>query len=47
MSNTEFEGDDDGHGYGDHIFLAKQAQPSNRPVSQTRIRNVVLDVPTE
>jgi hypothetical protein len=29
VSNTEFEGGDDGHGYGDHIFLVKQAQPSH------------------
>jgi hypothetical protein len=28
VSNTEFEGGDDRHGYGDYIFLAKQAQPS-------------------
>jgi hypothetical protein len=29
VSNTEFEGGDDGHGYGDCIFLVKQAQPSH------------------
>jgi hypothetical protein len=29
VSNTEFEGGDDGHGYGDHIFLVKQSQPSH------------------
>jgi hypothetical protein len=30
VSNTEFEGGDDGHGYGDCIFLVKQAQPSHK-----------------
>jgi hypothetical protein len=29
VSNTEFEGGDDGHGLGDYTFLAKQAQPSH------------------
>ena len=29
VSNTEFEGGDDGHGHGDHTFLVKQAQPSH------------------
>ena len=29
MSNTESEGGDDGHGYGDYTFLVKQAQPSH------------------
>jgi hypothetical protein len=29
VSNTEFEGGDDGHGLGDHTFLVKQAQPSH------------------
>ena len=29
MSNTEFEGGDDGHGHGDCTFLVKQAQPSH------------------
>jgi hypothetical protein len=33
VSNAEFEGGDDGHGHGDHIFLAKQAQPSHRKIS--------------
>jgi hypothetical protein len=32
VSNTEFEGGDDGHGLGDHTFLAKQAQPSHKPL---------------
>ena len=31
MSNTEFEGGDDGHGHDDHTFLVKQAQPSHIP----------------
>ena len=31
VSNTEFEGGDDGHGHGDHTFLVKQAQPSHMP----------------
>ena len=32
VSNTEFEGGDNGHGHGDCTFLVKQAQPShNRP----------------
>jgi hypothetical protein len=26
---TEFEGGDDGNGYGDYIFLVKQAHPSH------------------
>jgi hypothetical protein len=30
VPNTEFEGGDDGRGYGDYIFLVKQAQPSHR-----------------
>jgi hypothetical protein len=30
VSNTEFEGGDDGHGHGDYTFLVKQAQPSHR-----------------
>jgi hypothetical protein len=29
VPNTEFEGGDDGHGYDDHTFLVKQAQPSH------------------
>jgi hypothetical protein len=29
VSNTEFEGGDDGHGHGDCTFLVKQAQPSH------------------
>jgi hypothetical protein len=29
VSDTEFEGGDDGHGHGNHTFLAKQAQPSH------------------
>ena len=29
VSNTEFEGGDDGHGHGDYTFLVKQAQPSH------------------
>ena len=29
MSDTEFEGGDDGHGHGDCTFLVKQAQPSH------------------
>jgi hypothetical protein len=29
VSNTEFEGGDDGRGLGDHTFLVKQAQPSH------------------
>jgi hypothetical protein len=29
VSNTEFEGGDDGLGYGDCTFLVKQAQPSH------------------
>jgi hypothetical protein len=33
VSNTEFEGGDDGHGHGDHIFLVKQAQPSHILIS--------------
>jgi hypothetical protein len=32
VSNTAFEGGDDGHGYGDHTFLVKQAQPSHSPL---------------
>jgi hypothetical protein len=28
VPNTEFEGGDDGRGYGDYTFLVKQAQPS-------------------
>jgi hypothetical protein len=36
VSNAEFEGGDDGHGYGDCIFLAKQAQPSAITVFQGR-----------
>jgi hypothetical protein len=32
VPNTEFEGGDDGHGYGDYTFLVKQAQSShNKP----------------
>ena len=30
VPNTEFEGGEDGHGHGDHTFLAKQAQPSHK-----------------
>jgi hypothetical protein len=30
VSNTEFEGGDDGHGLGDCTFLVKQAQPSHK-----------------
>ena len=29
MSNTEFEGGDDGHGPSEGTFLVKQAQPSH------------------
>jgi hypothetical protein len=29
VSDTEFEGGDDGHGHGDCTFLVKQAQPSH------------------
>jgi hypothetical protein len=29
VSNAEFEGGGDGHGYGDCTFLVKQAQPSH------------------
>jgi hypothetical protein len=29
VSNTEFEGGDDGYGLGDCTFLVKQAQPSS------------------
>jgi hypothetical protein len=29
VSNTEFEGGDDGYGHGDQTFLVKQAQPSH------------------
>jgi hypothetical protein len=29
VSNTEFEGGDDGHGHGEGTFLVKQAQPSH------------------
>jgi hypothetical protein len=35
VSNTEFEGGDDGHGHGDHTFLVKQAQPSHIPIKHT------------
>jgi hypothetical protein len=31
VSDTEFEGGDDGHGHGDCTFLVKQAQPSHKP----------------
>ena len=34
VSNTEFEGGDDGYGHGDHTFLVKQAQPSHRAADQ-------------
>jgi hypothetical protein len=40
VSNTEFEGGDDGHGHGDHTFLVKQAQPSHN------IRGVELELKT-
>ena len=33
VSDTEFEGGDDGHGHGDCTFLVKQAQPSHKIVS--------------
>jgi hypothetical protein len=29
VSNTEFEGGDDGHSHGEGTFLVKQAQPSH------------------
>jgi hypothetical protein len=32
VSNTEFEGGDDGHGHGDCTILVKQAQPSHKKV---------------
>ena len=38
MSNTEFEGGDDGHGHGDYIFLVKQAQPSHNSFLRRRRR---------
>jgi hypothetical protein len=34
VANTDFEGGDDDHGYGDCIFLVIYAQPSH-----TRMRN--------
>jgi hypothetical protein len=44
VSNTEFEGVDDGHGHGDHTFSVKQAQPSHRgrteiPILECGIRH--------
>jgi hypothetical protein len=43
VSNTEFEGGDDGHGLGDctYTFLVKQAQPS-RKHPDTRIKPLPL-----
>jgi hypothetical protein len=29
VANTDFEGGDDDHGYGDYIFLVIYAQPSH------------------
>ena len=40
VSNTEFEGGDDGHGYGDCIFLVKQAQPSHTMPSSLYVQRV-------
>ena len=33
VANTDFEGGDDDHGYGDCIFLVIHAQPSHSPSS--------------
>jgi hypothetical protein len=32
VANTDFEGGDDDHGYGDCIFLVIHAQPSHTPL---------------
>ena len=42
MSNTEFEGGDDGHGHGDCTFLVKQAQPSHMSNSIPRVPGGVV-----
>jgi hypothetical protein len=34
VSNTEFEGGDDGHDHGEGTFLVKQAQPSHERPKQ-------------
>jgi hypothetical protein len=34
VSNTEFEGGDDGHGHGEGTFLVKQAQPSHKKIER-------------
>jgi hypothetical protein len=38
VPNTEFEGGDDGHGYGDYTFLVKQAQPSHTHKNDPKAR---------
>jgi hypothetical protein len=34
VANTDFEGGDDDHGYGDCIFLVIYAQPSHKNMAQ-------------
>jgi hypothetical protein len=33
VANTDFEGGDNEHGYGDYIFLVIYAQPSHTSIS--------------
>jgi hypothetical protein len=42
VSDTEFEGGDDGHGHGDCTFLVKQAQPSHSSVVQGGLTRAVV-----
>jgi hypothetical protein len=42
VSNTEFEGGDDGHGHGDHTFLVKQAQPSHTALQLRRSNSTAI-----
>ena len=48
MPNAEFEGSDDGRGYGNYTFLVKQAQPSHaRGKTQmgiTRVRPIWVTI---